>query len=109
MEELVITGVSSAGGGHLALKLRNCSANCVEMGILRYAATDKTGRIDNRSTPNGMPIKPGETVEIFIEIDDSIRRVECIDYLNGHGAIPVRGRIDAGLLRWKLRPRQDDQ
>jgi hypothetical protein len=109
MEELVITGVSSAGGGHLALKLRNCSANCVEMGVLRYAATDKTGRIDNRSTPNGMPIKPGETVEIFIEIDDSIRRVECIDYVVGLSALQVRGCIEAGFLRWKLRVGKDKQ
>jgi hypothetical protein len=102
MEEMIVTRVSNAGGKHLALRVRNCGASCIEAGILRYIATDRTGHDEYRSTPNGLPIEPGETVEIFIEIDERINRLKCIDYLTGLSAIPVTGRIEAGFFRWKL-------
>jgi hypothetical protein len=103
MEAMIVTRVSNAGGRHLALTVRNCGAGRVDAGILRYIATDRTGHEEYRSTPNGMPVEPGDTVEIFIEIDERISRLNFIDYSTGLGAVPVSGRVDAGFFRWKLR------
>ncbi|WP_050455209.1 hypothetical protein [Candidatus Burkholderia verschuerenii] len=79
------------------------------MGSLLYRVTTKSGDTDIRSTPNATPIPSGETVEIFIEIDETVRSLDFIGYsMDARDAIPVRAHIEAGFLRWKLLgPRED--
>ncbi|WP_277189659.1 hypothetical protein [Caballeronia sp. BR00000012568055] len=102
-EELVVKSVKLTGGRHLSVHLSNRADVSLGIGNLRYTLTDKAGHSDVHSTPNATPVHPGETVEIFIEVHESVRILDFIGYeLRSARTIPVHGRAQAGLWRWRL-------
>jgi hypothetical protein len=105
-EELVVKSVKLTGGRHLAVHLSNRADVAVGIGNLRYTLTDKAGNSGDHSTPNATPVHPGETVEIFVEVHESVRSLDFIGYeLQSARIIPVQGRAEAGFWRWSLKIR----